>query len=56
MNELELLRKELNELRERIAKLEARPAGPVVYGPSRVFPAAPMWVDPGMFPPGTITC
>lgn len=63
MSELEQLRKEVNELRERLAKLEDRG---MVYG--RPQPSVPHWPSlfvappeprkvPGMadvFPPGTI--
>ena len=56
MSEIEQLRKEINELRERIAMLEARPAGSFVVGPSRVSPTDPAWVTPGLTPPWVVTC
>jgi hypothetical protein len=63
MTEVEQLRKEVNELRERLAKLEAR--SPFVVGPTQPvyvpgLPIAPQWVVPDYFPPApyspTITC
>ena len=50
MTEIEQLRKEINELRERIAQLEARPVGPVVFGPGHTAIPRPM------LPPFVITC
>lgn len=47
MTELEQLRKEINELRERVAVLERRPIAPHVVGPITthpVNPLAPPWV------------
>lgn len=53
MNELEQLRKEVNELRERVAQLERnqRKFGP--FGPAPAWP--PIISNPWM-PPNTITC
>lgn len=51
MNEIEQLRKELNELRERVAVLERRFVAPV-YAPV-VLPPAP---TPMLSPPYHITC
>jgi hypothetical protein len=62
MTEIEQLRKEVNELRERIAQLEARPAFPVGMTPTQwtPHPGCIPWgnpvLPPGMFPPGTIVC
>lgn len=58
MSELEQLRKEVNELRERVAKLEARPAIPAtqLFDWYR-YPPQPIFTNPVMpFPIGTITC
>lgn len=62
MTELEQLRKEVNELRERVAKLEARPVAP----PQQLFdwsrnppvPMQPTWTQEMAkhFPPGTVLC
>lgn len=51
MTELEQLRKEVNELRERVAVLERRPLPPAVG----TFPVYNPNVDPYQ-PPYTITC
>ena len=69
MTEIEQLRKEINELRERTAKLEARKerAQRVEYERFRqerdewfrqnpMPPASPHWISPRDFPPGTIIC
>lgn len=68
MTELEQLRKEVNELRERVAKLEARPDPLAPHAPAPmpgVLPwpppvARPYWVGPPYtpsdWPPGTIVC
>jgi len=59
MTEIEQLRKEVNELRERIAKMEAqhpRVVGPAIPGLPYVQPT---WIEPNYYPPApmpTITC
>jgi hypothetical protein len=61
MSEIEQLRKEVNELRERIAKLEAARA-PMTPGAPQWFPLPaaphPTFVQDAAknFPPGTILC
>jgi hypothetical protein len=60
MTELEQLRKEVNELRERVAKLEAA-AQMATSAPMRLDwtnPAQPTWISQVAqhFPPGTILC
>jgi BMFP domain-containing protein YqiC len=50
LSEIEQLRKELDELRERIAQLEAR-------SPAWPNGRDPLWeTAPKDFPPGVITC
>ena len=55
MSELEQLRKEVNELRERIAKLEAGHA-PWPHVPPHWPQYAPNTITPQTFPPGTVIC
>lgn len=58
MTEIEQLRKEVNELRERVAKLEARPAPAPSYRLDWSRPMQPTWIQDvaRQFPPGTILC
>ena len=53
MTEIEQLRKELNELRERVAVLEGRSVMTTQYTPRPTF--VPTLTDP-FLPPFTITC
>jgi hypothetical protein len=55
MTEVEQLRKELNELRERIAVLERRSA-PATQPPPNWSPTVPVWPKDPLAPPYTITC
>jgi hypothetical protein len=57
MTEIEQLRKEINELRERIAQLEARPQqhAPAQYIDwTHRWTTGPQWVNPVPLTPGTI--
>ena len=56
MAEIEQLRKELNELRERVAVLERRPLPPAIGTWPKQPPTFPGTPDPYMPPPYTITC
>lgn len=52
MTELEQIRKELNEMRERIAVLEKRPVAPLTIGPANAYPPTTQNLNPSFYPRG----